>query len=244
MHNEDLSAQEAMGEIGLLSRSAMAESHGDSGKLPRNLNIDNMVMAALALDGPSPYQSTISDISELRRPALDGRPLDLNGDTIRNWMTRFLDDVGVQIPHLQRDELMRDYESVTNITQSHSRKLPSDLALPYFNTCLAVAIGALISPNASSLGAFASNLHSSAIQQLPLILRDEDGQVMIHCILLLAIFSSFTPCGGSTWHLIGLAMKKCISLRLHEEPEALGRLPQETLRKGRQLFWSVYILDR
>lgn len=73
----------------------------------------------------------------------------------------------------------------------------------------------------------------------------EDGVDIIHCLLLLVIFSLHSSAAGSTWHLIGVAMKKCIALGFHREVAKLRRdTTEEDLENRRWAFWQCYFLDR
>jgi hypothetical protein len=40
---------------------------------------------------------------------------------------------------------------------------------------------------------------------------------IIHSLLLFVVFSLHSPAAVSSWHLIGIAVKKCIALRFHRE---------------------------
>jgi hypothetical protein len=53
----DSSVQTAMGEIGFLSRSAMAEPRDDTSGFPRQLAMSQMLQAILSLSGASPSQN-------------------------------------------------------------------------------------------------------------------------------------------------------------------------------------------
>ncbi|KAH0425022.1 hypothetical protein CcaCcLH18_11241 [Colletotrichum camelliae] len=66
----------------------------------------------------------------------------------------------------------------------------------------------------------------------------------IHCMIMLLIYSLFNSSGGSTWHLLGLAVKTCISLGLHREPDAHSNLTIPEANRRRWLFWTVYYFDR
>ncbi|KAF4831115.1 Protein STB5 [Colletotrichum tropicale] len=87
-------------------------------------------------------------------------------------------------------------------------------------------------------------LHSTAIKELPSVLRTEMALEHIHCMIMLLIYSLFNSSGGSAWHLLGLAVKTCISLGLHREPDAHSNLTISEATRRRWLFWTVYYFDR
>ena len=122
--------------------------------------------------------------------------------------------------------------------------MSSPKALALFTVYLAIATGALLSQESSNLVPLINSLHASAIKQFPVILRKGTGLGVIHCILCLAIFSTYSPHGGSIWHLTGLAMTRCISLGLHKRPEPHVAHSGSAADYRRKLFWSAYLLDR
>ena len=74
--------------------------------------------------------------------------------------------------------------------------------------------------------------------------KDHDSLKTLHCIFLLIIYTMYSPFGGSTWHLLGLARNQSVSLRLHREPHpGCGKSPEE-ITSRRNFFWSLYTLDR
>ncbi|GLA91473.1 hypothetical protein AtubIFM57143_004973 [Aspergillus tubingensis] len=96
----------------------------------------------------------------------------------------------------------------------------------------------------SGIELFASSLHSTAMQSFPTILGSNDDLNMLHSMQLMIIYSMFSSMGGSTWHLVGLAMKKAISYRFHKEPLSDIGIPEQKLNRRRNIFWNLYILDR
>jgi hypothetical protein len=82
------------------------------------------------------------------------------------------------------------------------------------------------------------------VNKLDIILKKGDEAEIIHCILSLIIHSLFTSTGGSSWHLIGYAMAKCITFQFHKEPQHDVAVPADQRDRRKSLFWSLYILDR
>lgn len=234
-----------MGEIGFLSRSAMAEPRHESDKLPRNLGLASILMAALALDGPDPSTPMMSGFQYPDPHCIDDQNVLPQREDGLTYLARFIDEVCVFYPYLDEKDLMEQYNSVVDSPQHimSPDSVPTCKALLHFNACLVVAIGALLSSNSSSLSWLVIRLQRSATRQLAWI-QDMNDLDVLHCILTLAIFSTFSPSGGSAWHLIGLAMKTCISLSLHREPDEDLQMTERTTTLRRRLFWSTYLLDR
>jgi hypothetical protein len=247
-HHRSPSTRDTMGEIGFLSRSAMAEPRSENMEPSRNLNLNlyKMVVSTLALDSAD---HSMADGHRLRSqisdtPAHDPvRKLDREG-TIR-YMTLFVSHACLQYPFLSAKYAMRQYDMVMGAVPDafdHASIAERGISLEYFNTCLGIAIGGLLSQDSSQLSGFVSSLHWAARRMLPVILRNQDGLIPIKCMLLLAIFSLLSPSGGSAWHLIGLIVQKCVALGLEKEQDyptqdshALDRI---------NVFWTAYILDR
>lgn len=211
-----------------------------------NLNLYKMVVAALALDSSD---HSMADGHRLRSQISDTpgqeptRKLDREG-TI-NYMTLFVNHVCLQYPFLSTKGAMSQYDAVLDaISEGCNTTLIGErgLSFEYFNTCLGVSIGALLSSDASRLSGLIDSLHLAAKRTLPVILQNQDELVAIKCMLLLAIFSLLSPSGGSAWHLIGLIMQKCVELGLEKEQDYQM---QDSLARDRiDVFWTAYMLDR
>jgi hypothetical protein len=113
-----------------------------------------------------------------------------------------------------------------------------------FYAYMIMAIIPLVSDNyPGAQGSFVStHIMAQSLKVLEKVFSKEDGIDIIHCLHLLVIFSTHSSTAGSSWHLIGIAMKKCIALGYHREP-AKALAPEEA--DGRRwAFWSCYLLDR
>jgi hypothetical protein len=231
---------DTMGEIGFLSRSAMAEPRDESESFPRNLMLDSMIQAALAMDGPDPSKAGMSKvhISDLN-PAVN-QPVRLPRDITSPYLSRFIEEVSLFFPFLDGKALTAHYEM---FQETNLDSIPEDLALPYFDVCLAIAIGALMRSSSLSSSTLVASLHLSAVRKLPII-YDRNSLTTVYCVLLLAIFSIASPSGGSAWYLIGLAMRTCVCLGLNKEPEDHLDFTYPEIRERRNTFWSAYLLDR
>lgn len=78
---------------------------------------------------------------------------------------------------------------------------------------------------------------------LDAVFRKEDGVDIVQCLHLLVIFSLHSSAAGSSWHLIGFAMEKCIALGYHKESSSSNVSASEADER-RRAFWSCSLLDR
>ncbi|KAL3484911.1 hypothetical protein BJX62DRAFT_248083 [Aspergillus germanicus] len=243
----DSSVQTAMGEIGFLSRSAMAEPRDDTSGFPRQLAISQMLQAILSLSGASPSQNQSVDAHASQWSLLGVTdPLKaLSSETAAPFLRAFLDRVGVFYLHFDRKELEEQYETFF----ADERRGSGDASDPVrfhreASVCLALAIGMLVSPQSSRYEVLAQALHAAAVKVFLRILQSDSCIHLLHCLLLLIMYSMLSPTGGSTWHLLGLAMKKCVSFRLHKDSDLDSPVsPKESIKRA-FIFWNLYIVDR
>ncbi|KAL3464483.1 hypothetical protein BJX64DRAFT_275699 [Aspergillus heterothallicus] len=247
-HDElDSSVQTAMGEIGFLSRSAMAEPRNDTSGFPRQLAMSQMLQAILALSGTSPSQNQSADVYASQWSLLGvADPLRaLSSETAAPFLRSFLDRIDTFYLHFNKKELEDQFEAFF----ADKRRGSGDASDPVrchreASVCLALAIGMLVSPRAARYEVLAQALHSAAVKVFPRILQLGSCVHLIHCLLLLIMYSTLSSCGGSTWHLLGLALKKCVSFQLHKDSDPDSPLPPEESIERAFLFWNLYIIDR
>ncbi|KAL5344042.1 hypothetical protein BJX70DRAFT_405219 [Aspergillus crustosus] len=243
----DSSVQAAMGEIGFLSRSAMAEPRDDSGGFPRQLSTSQMLHAILSLSGASPSQSrgTDEESSQWNMLALKDPLQALSKEAAAPFIRHFLQHVGIFYLHFDGKELEEQVDAFFSSARPASGdEMDAVRCNRDLSVYLAIAIGMLLSPQSSRMEVVAQGLHSAAVKLLPRILQSGNCDSLIHSLLLLIVYSSLSPTGGSCWHLMGLAMKKCVAFRLHRAQEAESTLSVEEVTKRRNVFWSLYIIDR
>ncbi|UDD62335.1 hypothetical protein AFCA_009656 [Aspergillus flavus] len=240
------SVQVAMGEIGFLSRNAMAEPRDETRGFPQELAMGNMVRAALVISGEDPSQSR--DLCNHRRTSVTmmGPATGITKEFATPYVNRFLDHVGVMFLHIDRRKLQSEFDSYFDAHRgqpSHTKAPNPDTAFLEFRVYMAVAIGMLLTPEPGS-ELLATGLHAAATERLTIIIEQVNCVKTLHCLWSLALYSMLSSLGGSTWHLVGLAMKKCISFRLHREPYPDSDTSQEELNSRRSIFWALYVLDR
>lgn len=240
------SVDATMGEISFLSRSAMAEPRDELGEFPRHLALEEVIMAAIAADGPDPSMSSMRSVSSLLGfMSSDNSDILLRREPTINSMTRFLEQVCILYPHLNPVELKQDYEDTLS---DHNSRATNHVMIsaPFrdFKVFLAIAIGTLLSPESSRAESFIISLHKNAMKLFPAIVKACNQLQTLYCMILLILYSTYSSSSGSTWHLVGLAMKKCLALRLNKELENQNGLLESEIDERRRIFWSLYLIDR
>ncbi|OJZ81553.1 hypothetical protein ASPFODRAFT_64967 [Aspergillus luchuensis CBS 106.47] len=234
------SVQAAMGEIEFLSRNAMAEPRGEASGFPQELAIGNMIKASLAISGKDPTQSSCPLSQKSKYSNMLGQTPTLTREVVADCTGRFFGHTKALCPYIDEGEMLEYRDGFFD--SSHVSHTTSYTGFRDFNVYMATAIGMLLSPE-SGIELFASSLHSAAMQSFPTILGSNDDLNMLHSMQLMIIYSMFSSMGGSTWHLVGLAMKKAISYRFHKEPLSDIGIPEQKLNRRRNIFWNLYILD-
>ena len=242
------SVQAAMGEIGFLSRNAMAEPRGEIRGFPQAFTMDNMVRATLAVSGESPTESSIPSSHSQKLVAMMGGLGQLTKELAAPYLDRFIYKIGLMFLHIDPLDLRRQFDKFFGEKKHRSGNNSSTenrVTAPFrdFNIYMSVSIGMLLSSE-PCIELFARSLHGAAMEQFSVVLKDPDSLKTLHCIFLLIIYSMYSPFGGSTWHLLGLARNKSVSLRLHREPHPSCGMSSEELASRRNFFWSLYTLDR
>jgi hypothetical protein len=226
----------------------MAESRTTLDTLPQNLTLGNVINAALALDGPDHASAMRSNSHALRSQIMQSQTLDLRRESTFDYFTLYIQHICTRFPFLSAETARKQYDNIVDAERSTtSNSRPPRQAAPsleYFETCLGVAMGILLSPESMSLASLVTLLHSTAAKMLTSLFAKHDVLLDIRCMLSLAILSMLSPSGGSAWHLIGLILQKCISAGLEKEPDSATHITPAVADERKRLFWSAYVLDR
>ncbi|KAF3393920.1 hypothetical protein F1880_005053, partial [Penicillium rolfsii] len=235
--------QAAMGEIGFLSRSAMAEPRDENGGLCQELSLGRMLQSTLSLSGANPAHSVIDPYGQSVAAMVDSSVIS-NELLALPFITRFVETIGVQFLHLNCNEILGDFEMLFKTSEDVDSHIDGLSPIKRFILYLSVATGALLSPGSGGLQGMASNYHAAAMKLFPGILDNGTRLDILQCMLSLIIYSMHSALGGSAWHLMGLAMKKAIAFRFHKDVDADAHISPEMLNNMRNVFWSLYFLDR
>lgn len=235
--------QAAMGEIGFLSRSAMAEPRDEVSGFSEDLAMGRMVRAALALSGTRPSLSAI-DPYPRRTTIINDQASYIRREEAAPFLTSFIESMASRLLHFDPEQLWKDFDVIFDETEDRTNSHIPGPAGKRFIVYMSVATGALLSPESGSLHGFAEGLHQRATKLLPEIIKSGNRFDILQYMLSLILYSLKTPRGGSTWHLIGLAVNKAISFGLHNDLDPSNEHHSQTLSILRNIFWSLYVLDR
>nr|ACZ63296.1 GAL4-like transcription factor [Fusarium armeniacum] len=115
----------------------------------------------------------------------------------------------------------------------------------YFTVLLVLAI------SASSLSRSADSVISAQAERLfrnALAFRESaiiPGNIIgVQSILFLIQFATLNPSLLDAWYLIGVGMRMCVDLGLHQDPQPPDSVEVSLLETRRRLWWSVYAFDR
>lgn len=246
---DDRSVHAAMGEIGYLSLSAMAEPRDSSSRssLSQPISLQTMLKAATSIQGSEPYRSALpNSVANSRKGTIDlvgTSVFSITREMTLEFVHNYINQLSFRFPALNQDQILAHYDLVLP-EDGDSHVVGSVADLKVFITYNIIAVGILLSPEANTLRPLATKLHSSTLDLFPRLLGNEDPIVALQFQLLLIVYSLYSASGGSTWHLTGLAARKCIALGYHREPELREQLSEEKTNSRRWLFWTIYIIDR
>lgn len=110
------------------------------------------------------------------------------------------------------------------------------IVLAIATSSLSRSTDSIISNNAERLFHAALLFRESAI--LP------NTVVGVQSILFLIQYTTLNPSSLNAWYLIGVGIRLCTDLGLHQDPQPLGSTPPSLLETRRRLWWSMYSFDR
>lgn len=143
-------------------------------------------------------------------------------------MTKYFQLADYRYSSLYREDVER---GMATVCREHSARAGDIQANPAtsFLAHMVIAIVPLVVDDFSSVhGSFVSiHMLSKALRLLEDIFRSDDGIEIIQCVRMLVVFTLQNSAAGSSWHLIGFAMKKCIALGYHREPDPPASVDEE-----------------
>lgn len=107
---------------------------------------------------------------------------------------------------------------------------------------MVLAIGAVFSTEQGTLATYDAIELFLAASRCCLTIATENGPELVQFLLLASLFSLFNSTGGSTWHLLGLAVQTCISQGLHQKRVTSNQPGNKDMLSN--VFWAVFVLDR
>ncbi|KAL7765717.1 hypothetical protein ACKLNR_003633 [Fusarium oxysporum f. sp. zingiberi] len=144
-----------------------------------------------------------------------------------------------------RDGPPQDPASVLTPSQDDLDRSSISHGYSYFTVLLVLAI------SASSLSRSADSVISTQAQRLfrtALTFRESailpNTIIGVQSILFLIQFATLNPSLLDAWYLIGVGMRMCVDLGLHQDPRPLDSVAISLLETRRRLWWSMYSFDR
>ncbi|KAH8726124.1 hypothetical protein GQ44DRAFT_726476 [Phaeosphaeriaceae sp. PMI808] len=241
--------QDTMQEASYLSLSAMAERTDRRQQSNKGLSFITFLNAATAVSGSNPTNSLGVNLHSSSSMADFGQrwfaeSARLNRKDTDDPFQRYCEYLQGSFPFMGNSELQEMYEDAT---QSHEtgnvEQLATDSPEKLIITYLGIATGILLSPDYSYQEAAVTNLAGRAIKLMSRVFNDANDLVMVHCLTSLTIYSSFTSLGGSTWHLLGLALTRCIASGMHTTRIREADPDRDKKNKVRRAFGIIYMLD-
>lgn len=106
-----------------------------------------------------------------------------------------------------------------------------------------LATGLLVSPGYAYTEVIATKYAACAVDLLPRVFDHTSDLSTVQCLVALTIYSLYTALGGSTWHLLGLAMTRCVASGMHISRLSDLDSDNENKRNSCKAFWTLYKLD-
>jgi hypothetical protein len=239
----------AMHEANYLSLSAMAEPTDRQSFSNQELSFSTLFVAAASVGGANPSipsgtnQSVSGSIADFRGQIFPyGSRFDAD-QAVEAFQT-FLGTAPATFPSITRGDLEELYNTVSTaerdgVLEIISSESPDKVLL----VRTGIALGMLLSPTYSFTEVLASELASKAVQLMPRILDQSEDLAVVQCLTALTVYSLYTTYGGSSWHLLGLAMTRCISSGMHTSRISDMTSESEIKRQNGRAFWTLYVLD-
>lgn len=237
-----------------LALSAMAEPSNRAGEFLKHLSMSRIIAGMTETYGGDPEKTARADslwdgISKyIRHPTSQSHRLLIQRDEATKALDAYLVTVDFRYPRLPVDKIRSGIEAITANEESTYRQMYAKDPAHVFMAYMIVAIVPLVSDNYPiSQGSFVSiHVLAKCMRVLDRVFAQEDGIDIIQCLYLLVIFSIHCSAAGSAWHLIGLAMSKCIALGYHRQDAQLtaDQNGAEQTEQRRWVFWGCYLLDR
>lgn len=234
-----------MQEASYLSLAAMAE-RTDRQPLPiKGLSILTLLYAAIGVSGANP--ATSSETNTLRSgPLADFRKVHGVQSTFHDtaFPTETIEAAQHSLPFLTSldvkeilDVVIQEHEGDT--LASVANESPGTAFMAY----IALAIGLLQSRAYVYKEVFATEYALKAVDLIPQVFDYENDCTIVKCLTALTIYSFYTAFGGSTWHLLGLTMTRCIASGMHTSQVSNPNAEDEEKQKCYRVFWTLYSVD-
>lgn len=247
-----------------LPLSAMAELRDRQQTSLQQYSFQTFLNAASSVSGSDPTRSDMSNVAlagsvEAFYQAVMPVGLRLSRSVTDMPIQRYLSVCEVTCPFLERHDFLAKYTRVMDDLEvsdantspegaSHNQRrttttplpqAPHDILLVY----IGIATGILMSPDYRHKEGVSITLAQAAFRLVPRVLSESDNAPIVRSLIALAIYSTYSTLGGSTWHLMGLALARAMSAGMHTEGVSDCRAAELERRESGRLFWALYALD-
>ena len=238
-------------EMRSLSLAAMAESTGEQPSLSRThpfISFETLFRSSTGVAASNLSRSDISNsavngtLGDFHRTLLR-QGLQLNSIDTQEPFNRYLDMSMQCFPFIERKQLVDEYAAVSQSDLQSSYDLLADSPGRVVRIYAVVATGILLTPHYRQMETFATTLAFTAHQNIPRVEGSFRELETVQCLIAITLFSLFTSVGGSTWHLLGLALSRCVSAGMHHIRVSDAQGDDEEKRGCSRAFWCLYVLD-
>jgi hypothetical protein len=236
-----------MQEASYLSLAAMAERTDRQPFPTEGLSYLTLLYAAIGISGVNPSNS-LRQNAALSGPLADFRKTAVHSSQVSmasaGLFSQYIDFIQDSYPFMTTAELEDCFNvalraSESNGTQGLLAEAPETMVLSY----IGLATGTLSSPDYTFKEFAATEFITQAIELLPRVFDNANDISIVRCLTALTIYSMFTTLGGSTWHLLGLTMSRCVASGMHTSRISDPSSDDEEKRKRFMTFWTLYVLD-
>ncbi|XP_014555425.1 hypothetical protein COCVIDRAFT_38782 [Bipolaris victoriae FI3] len=238
-------------EASYLSLAAMGAQRADRQPFPtQGLSFLTLLYAAIGVSGANP--STSQDNHAFHSATLANLRNDVvvahyeQSRTVNSAaLDKYVEFVQQSYPFIASGDL-RDVFNIALQTQQGDRNAATvDAELPETTVMMlfGLATGLLVSPGYTYTEVIATKYAACAVDLLPRVFERASDLPTVQCLVALTIYSLYTALGGSTWHLLGLAMTRCVASGMHTSRLSDLESDNENKRNSCRTFWTLYILD-
>jgi hypothetical protein len=237
--NDDLLGQ-AVSEVEYLSVAAMSGPDKQHFDVWKNISFSGFVKEAVAMSNLNPGVPARESHAEPQLPLTemerDMRTIGL--ESLQSHIKTYHRFGAFGLPCISQEECMQSLEHVFQaIVQGQTLRFSHEMPEKLVFALSSVTIGMLLSSRSEKDGIVTRNVQALRYA-VDHVATQSNAVTMVQCLMLVAVLSMLRPHAASTWHLLGLAMTKAVSIGLHRQP-IVGNSEASGL-----LFWAIYVLDR
>ncbi|EMD61739.1 hypothetical protein COCSADRAFT_174061 [Bipolaris sorokiniana ND90Pr] len=238
-------------EASYLSLAAMGAQRADRQPFPtQGLSFLTLLYAAIGVSGENPstsqdnhaaHSATLAHLRNNFVVAHYEQSRTVNSATL----DKYIEFVQQFYPFIASGDL-KDVFNIALQTQQCDRDAATvDAELPETTVMMlfGLATGLLVSPSYTYTEVIATKYAACAVDLLPRVFDRASDLSTVQCLVALTIYSLYTALGGSTWHLLGLAMTRCVASGMHTSRLSDLGSDNENKRNSCRAFWTLYTLD-